>query len=111
MAGEEIQSQHLAPDPTQYQMFFPRKSQAGSSYVEARRNRKGMEKMDLAVLAAPLMEKSAMRDCFDWLEEISQIVTRIKEWNEQTRFRDVWLIRQKTLFDNTSSLVNSVPGN
>lgn len=70
------------PDPNQYDMFFPRKGSPGTSYVEARMNRKGIDKMDLAVLSASQMEKSVMRDRFEWESQMKQIVERIDSWNQ-----------------------------
>jgi hypothetical protein len=37
--------------------------------------------MDLAVLAAPLMEKHFMLSRFDWEAQMKQIVGRIEDWN------------------------------
>lgn len=69
------------PDPTQYEMFFPRKGASGSSYVESRMNRKGIDKMDLAVLSAPLMDKPLMSSRFEWEAQMKQIVERVDSWN------------------------------
>ncbi len=69
------------PDPTQYEMFFPRKGSPGTSYVEARMNRKGIDKMDLAVLSASQMDKPMMNVRFEWEEQMKLIVERIDSWN------------------------------
>ena len=69
------------PDPTQYEMFFPRKGSPGSSYVESKMNRKGIDKMDLAVLSAPQMDKIRMSARFEWETQMKQIVERIDSWN------------------------------
>lgn len=69
------------PDPTKYELFFPRKGHPDSSYVETRLNRKGLDKMDLAVLCAPHMNKDVMRTRFEWAAQMSNIVGRIKAWN------------------------------
>ena len=69
------------PDPGQYELFFPRKGSSGRSYVEARMHRKGMDKMDLAVLSAPLMDKAIMSRRFDWEDQMKQIVERIDSWS------------------------------
>jgi hypothetical protein len=69
------------PDPTQYEAFFPRKGSSGSSYVERRMNRKGLDKMDLAVLAAPHMDRATMSTRFDWDMQMKQIADRVAAWN------------------------------
>jgi putative ATP-dependent endonuclease of OLD family len=69
------------PDPTQYEIFFPRKGSRGHSYVETRMNRKGMDKMDLAILSAPQMDRSMMVTRFEWEAQMRQIVERIDSWN------------------------------
>ncbi len=69
------------PDPSQYEMFFPRKGSPGTSYVEARMKRKGIDKMDLAVLSVPLMENPMMEARFDWEAQMKLIVGRIESWN------------------------------
>ncbi len=69
------------PDPTQYEAFFPRKGWPGASYVESKMKRKGIDKMDLAVLSVPHMTKDMMAARFDWLRQIEQIAQRIISWN------------------------------
>ena len=69
------------PDPTQYEIFFPRKGSPDASYVETKMNRKGLDKMDLAVLSVPHMTKAIMSARFDWAERIEQIAERITSWN------------------------------
>ena len=71
----------VLPDPTQYEMFFPRKGSPGTSYVEARMNRKGIDKMDLAVLSVSQMDKPMMSARFEWEAQMKQIVERIDSWN------------------------------
>jgi putative ATP-dependent endonuclease of OLD family len=70
------------PDPNQYEMFFPRRGSPGSSYVESRMKRKGIDKMDLAVLSAPHMDKQQMSARFEWEVQMKQIVERIDSWNK-----------------------------
>jgi len=70
------------PDPHQYEGFFPRKGSPGTSYVEARMNRKGFDKMDLAVLSVSHMEKAMMSVRFDWEVQMKLIVERIDIWNQ-----------------------------
>jgi putative ATP-dependent endonuclease of OLD family len=68
-------------DPTQYQLFFPRKgAQAGSSYIESVLGRKGLDKMDLAIQAAPFMEKNGMSNRFELGEQMANIVDQIQKW-------------------------------
>lgn len=69
------------PDPTQYELFFPRKGRPRISYVESRMNRKGMDKMDLAILSIPHMDKVAMVGRFDWEKQMAEMVKRIQSWN------------------------------
>lgn len=69
------------PDPTQYEMFFPRKGAPGSSYVEARMNRKGIDKMDLAILSVSQLDKLMMSARFEWEAQMKLIVERIDSWN------------------------------
>lgn len=69
------------PDPNQYDMFFPRKGSPGTSYVEARMNRKGMDKMDLAVLSASHIDQAMMSARFEWETQMKAIVERIDSWN------------------------------
>jgi hypothetical protein len=68
-------------DPGQYEVFFPRKKSRGPSYVESRMNRKGIDKMDLAILCAPLLNKAMMSTRFEWERQMGQIVDRIDSWN------------------------------
>jgi putative ATP-dependent endonuclease of OLD family len=69
------------PDPEQYELFFPKKGHPGTSYIERRLNRKTLDKMDLAVLCAPKMEKAIMAGRFDWEAQIKNIVEKIQGWN------------------------------
>ncbi|MFW6730855.1 MAG: ATP-dependent nuclease [Synechococcus sp.] len=69
------------PDPTQYQLFFPRKgSLVGTSYVEAVLSRKSLDKMDLAVQAIRYMNKAEMGLRFDLGEQMTHIVSAIRLW-------------------------------
>ena len=69
------------PDPSQYEQFFPRKASPGDSYVETKINRRGIDKMDLAVLTCSHMDKGMMLARFDWETEMKAIVDRIDAWN------------------------------
>jgi hypothetical protein len=69
------------PDPTQYEIFFPRKGSPGSSYIEAKMNRKGLDKMDLAILSVPHMDNALMETRFEWGAQMEQIIERITSWN------------------------------
>jgi putative ATP-dependent endonuclease of the OLD family len=68
------------PDPDQYETFFPKKGK-DSSFVEAKMNRKGIDKMELAVSVAPYLTKENMSPRFDWDAHMKQIVERINFWN------------------------------
>jgi hypothetical protein len=56
------------PDPGQYDVFFPLDDSAkkGASFVECHLKRKGIDKMDLAVQAAPHMTKEQMGSDLIW---------------------------------------------
>ena len=69
------------PDPTRYEMFFPRKGAPDSSYVESKMKRKGIDKMDLAVLSAPYLNTPIMVTRFEWEQQMKEIVERINAWN------------------------------
>lgn len=69
------------PDPSQYEIFFPRKGSPGASYVESRMNRKSIDKMELAVLSAPNLNKQIMCTRFEWENQMREIVRRIDAWN------------------------------
>jgi hypothetical protein len=69
------------PDPTQYQLFFPRKGTlAGTSYVESVLSRRSLDKMDLAIQAVRFMNKPEMNLRFDLGEQMAQIVAAIRLW-------------------------------
>ena len=70
------------PDPEQYLPFFPRKSSPSSSYVEKRMKRKGIDKVELAILSGPHFKKAKMEARFDWKTQMDQIVERIESWNK-----------------------------
>ena len=44
-------------------------------------NRKGIDKMDLAVLSVSQMDKPMMSARFEWEMQMKQIVERIDSWN------------------------------
>jgi hypothetical protein len=69
------------PDPTQYEAFFPRKRDRGESYLESRLNRKGVDKMELAIVTTPYLERSGMSTRFDWEAQMKTIIGRIAKWN------------------------------
>jgi hypothetical protein len=69
-------------DPEQYEPFFPRKGvAAGSSYVETKMHRRGIDKMELAVEAVPHMTKTAMEARFDIVPQMNMIISLIRKWN------------------------------
>jgi hypothetical protein len=53
----------------------------GTSFVECHLGRKGIDKMDPAVQAAPHMTKEQMEVRFDLAAQIATIIDRIKSWN------------------------------
>jgi putative ATP-dependent endonuclease of the OLD family len=69
------------PDPDQYEIFFPRKGAPKASYVEKKMKRKGLDKMDLAILSVPHMDKATMLTRFEWGSQMQEIVDRISAWN------------------------------
>lgn len=71
------------PDPGQYEVFFPSEDakKEGTSFVESHLKRKGVEKMDLAVQAAPHMTKELMELRFDLAEQMGLIIEKIRSWN------------------------------
>jgi putative ATP-dependent endonuclease of OLD family len=69
------------PDPTQYEPFFPRKGLPDQSYVEKRLSRKGVDKVDLAILCAPHSTLDLMQGRFDWDDELGKIAETIERWN------------------------------
>ena len=69
------------PDPGRYDLFFPRKGSPGGSYIESKLSRKALDKMDLAVLTVPHMDRSSMEQRFEWKSRMQQIVDRIASWN------------------------------
>jgi putative ATP-dependent endonuclease of OLD family len=70
-------------DPSQYERFFPSDDTAksGSSFVESHLKRKTVDKMELAVQAAPHMTTEMMALRFDLGDQMMQIITRIQKWN------------------------------
>lgn len=70
------------PDPEQYELFFPRKgATAGSSYVEAKMQRRGIDKVELAIQTTPNMTKENLVGRFDLAEQLNAIVSTIQKWN------------------------------
>jgi putative ATP-dependent endonuclease of OLD family len=68
-------------DPNQFEIFFPRKGAPDASYIESVIKRKGMDKMDLAVLSARETKLELMSGRFDWLFYMKLIIERINAWN------------------------------
>jgi len=67
------------PDPGQYERFFPTKDE--TSYISDNLTRQTVEKMDLAVSTSALMTLGQMEQRFDWKDELTSIVERIRSWN------------------------------
>ena len=70
------------PDPEQYQYFFPRKGARTMSYVDGTINRKGIDKVELAMACAEHVSIEVMSSRFDWENEMGNIVGRIRWWND-----------------------------
>lgn len=70
------------PDPGQYQLFFPRRvaSLQGTSYVEKELSRAGLDKMELAIQAAPFMTRDNMKVRFDLENQINRVISSIQRW-------------------------------
>lgn len=70
------------PDPGQYQLFFPRRgaSLQGTSYVEKELSRAGLDKMELAIHAAPFMTRDNMKVRFDLENQINRVISSIQRW-------------------------------
>ena len=67
------------PHPEQFESFFSRES--SESYVEARLNRKHLDKMELAMSVVPNLTSEMMESRFDWQEQTAMLVERIESWN------------------------------
>jgi hypothetical protein len=69
-------------DPGQYQLFFPRRGAGlpGTSYVEKELSRAGLDKMELAIQAAPHMTRDEMKVRFDLEHQINRVISSIQRW-------------------------------
>jgi len=70
-----------APNPGQYDVFFPRQRQTEPSYIEAKLNRKSLDKMELAVSSTAHTTLDLMNDRFDWSQQLEVIVEKVRSWN------------------------------
>lgn len=68
-------------DPDKFEAFFPRQGKVKNvSYIEKVLNRKGIDKMELAVQAVPHMSLDMLRNRFELDDQIQMIVAKIKSW-------------------------------
>jgi len=67
--------------PWAMRKLLSKKNSTAESYVETKMNRKGIDKMDLAILCAPHLSKDNMSNRFDWDEQMQQILERVSFWN------------------------------
>lgn len=68
------------PDPERWENFYPRKRSPRVSYLERGPKRKSVDKVDLAAACSPHMTREAMAERFDWLEQMTRVVDRIRDW-------------------------------
>ena len=78
---EKVLGLRSIPDPGQYESFFPRKGESNQSYVEAKINRRNVDKMELTLSSVPHMTKDTMAGRFDWEAGMKMIVDCITSWN------------------------------
>lgn len=73
----------VVPDPAQYDVIFPSENagKVGDSFVEKHLNRKSVDKIELAIQAAPQMDRQLMDGRFDLMGQMSTIVEAIRRWN------------------------------
>lgn len=77
----EVMGAEPSADPEQYEPFFPKQGNPGTSYFERCLKQTTFDKMDLAALCAPKMDLEMMTSRFDWKEQMEKIVERIERWN------------------------------
>ena len=78
---EQASGASSLPDPSQFENFFPRKGARRKAYIEANLKRRHVDKMELATLSVPHMTMDLMASRFDWNEQMTEIVGRIRSWN------------------------------
>lgn len=71
-------------DPAQFELFFPSasKSKKGDSYVEAKLNRAGIDKVELALASREHTTSAIMAPRFDWAKRMQELVATIRKWND-----------------------------
>lgn len=70
------------PDPEKFESFFPRTKEGEASYLESKLGRSTVDKVELAILALPLLTKEVMVGRFDWDVSMHRIVESIERWNQ-----------------------------
>lgn len=68
--------------PQQYESFFPKDHETSSYRNDYLKSPEAKEKISLAQLTAPHMTFDNMKDRFDWLEKLTEIVDAIRRWGE-----------------------------
>ena len=71
------------PDPGKYERFFPSEDSKNldTSFSESHLKRKTIDKMDLALRAAPHMTKELLSKRFDLQDQIAAMIKSIRRWN------------------------------
>ncbi len=72
------------PDPKKHERFFPSEdtTKHGKSFVESYLKRKTIDKIELALRAAPHMTKEELSKRFDLADQIETIIKCVRQWNE-----------------------------
>ena len=74
------------PDPSKYESFFPRKTEAGQSYLELHMRKRYVDKVSLANESTLHMTKDSMNGRFDLGIQMCNIVERIISWNSYSPY-------------------------
>ena len=71
------------PDPQKHERFFPseKSAQRGKSFAVSQLKRNTIDKVELALQAAPHMTKEELSKRFDLAEQIEAIIECIRHWN------------------------------
>lgn len=68
--------------PEQYESFFPKDNETACYRNDFLKAPEAKEKISLAQLTAPHMTFDNMKDRFDWLDKVTEIVNAIRTWGE-----------------------------
>lgn len=84
LSGEILSSalalKNVVRSPDRYESFFPVKGRS-DSYCEQILGRAGVDKIELATLAAGVTTKDLLAGRFDWSKKISKLTEAIRSWN------------------------------